>query len=742
MSAPAPHPARSVRVLIASFLLLPLVSASLCPAQDVDALLTDTGRRAFTVADQIADPGERKAFVSLYNARKASQRAERAEAFLTRYPRSWVLAQVYEVASKAQIELGNYDRALEYGADSLRLLPENPLLLVSLANVQVRRGLMGEAKQSARSALEYLQRLDRPSSIPKGEWPALKRQLDASCYFVLGRAATSEALALAAGPRQNSLWQDSLGFLVRARGLDPEDPEIAYLMGLNYLALKRRAEAAASFAATYRLNGELKSAALQQLRKIYKDSNRPSTSTFEAYLHSLEARARTPESGKLSEPSGAEVPFPDYVGSQTCRRCHTDIYLAWFQTGMARMFRLYQPQNVIGDFQHDNKFYEGDEVRFEDGKLEGVPGKNRVLFARAVMEQGRHYFEIKQSDGRWHRYPVDYTIGSKWQQAYATKLPNGRIHVFPIQYNALHKEWINFWKIIDTPGSERADIRTWERLDASTSYQENCAACHTSQLRNERGGGFEPDGLVFRELGIDCEMCHGPGGRHVSSILSGKLYKKKPIEPPVDFSQISSRDSVAICAQCHMQSAVREPGPHGELSFSRQGEFFFPRFKSRPYGEFSIQARYKDGRFRQSTFLVESLLRTQCYQKGGATCVSCHNPHPADASTNQTSLKFRDRPNQMCLQCHAELIGKVPAHTRHPLDSEASRCVSCHMPRILDALLFEARSHQMDDIPNADMTLRFGRQDSPNACLDCHHDKDALWLKRQLLARRAASPSS
>ena len=78
-----------------------------------------------------------------------------------------------------------------------------------------------------------------------------------------------------------------------------------------------------------------------------------------------------------------------------------------------------------------------------------------TLFARMVIRSGRHYFDIKESDGRWHSYPVDYTIGSKWQQAYATKLPNGQIHVLPIQYSAVEKKWLNYWKVIDAAGSER-----------------------------------------------------------------------------------------------------------------------------------------------------------------------------------------------------------------------------------------------------------------------------------------------
>jgi len=61
------------------------------------------------------------------------------------------------------------------------------------------------------------------------------------------------------------------------------------------------------------------------------------------------------------------------------------------------------------------------------------------------------------------------------------------------------------------------------------------------------------------------------------------------------------------------------------------------------------------------------------------------------------------------------------------------------MPRIVDALLFKARSHQIDDVPDQAMTARFGNDDSPNACSSCHRDRDAVWLQTQMTAR-AGSP--
>lgn len=731
------------RQMLGRFFLVGLAGLALVAAaargaaQEFDAVISAQNRSRATVADQISDPAERKAFLGLYKETNPSEKLRHAQAFLTVYPQSAFLAQVYEIAARSSFDLEDYRRGLDYAKESLELLPENPLLLVVVADVEARQGLAAEAVEMARNALVDLDRFVRPSSVSEREWPDLMRQLKASSYFALGRALLVEALNAPPGEDRGKLLKQSNESLSRARVLNTADAEIAYLMGLASLSLGKPDDAAKDFATVYRQKGPFESKALEHLQTIHATLHPHHEITFDTFLQRLE---RQDEDLPLRSPAKSSAPAPElpaYAGSQTCRLCHTDICEAWSHTGMARMFRPYRPENVIGDFQKNNEFLAGDEDRLENGKLQVIPAKGRFLFARMVIRDGRHYFDIRQSDGQWHSYPVDYTIGSKWQQAYATRLPNGQIHVFPIQYNALHKRWINFWKIIDAPGGARADVHNWEKFDASTSYQTNCAVCHTSQLRNVKGGGFEPDDLEFREPGIACEMCHGPSARHVASMQAAELYEKRPLDPPVDFSKTSSRDFLAICSQCHMQSAFRKAGPHGELNYSRAGEFFV-RDESVPFGEFSRKGFYRDGRFRQTTFIVESLERSECFKKGQATCGSCHDPHGHDAASNPKSLKFRDQPDQMCVQCHTRFKDKpaLSRHTRHHVNSDGSRCVSCHMPRIMEALLFRARTHRIDDIPNADMTLRFGQEESPNACLLCHSNKDALWVKRELVAWR------
>jgi hypothetical protein len=257
-------------------------------------------------------------------------------------------------------------------------------------------------------------------------------------------------------------------------------------------------------------------------------------------------------------------------------------------------------------------------------------------------------------------------------------------------------------------------------------------------LRNIKGGGFEPQNLEFQEPGINCETCHGPSTQHIAEMTQREFYLANPLDPPVNFHGAGNRDFVAICSQCHMQSAIRTPGPHGELNYSSSSEFFM-RSQRIPFGEFSRKGFYKDGRFRQTTFIVEALERSQCFKKGQVSCGNCHDPHGhvsnRDTSTsNPASLRFPDQPDRACTDCHKQFqdASNLTAHTHHRADSEGRRCVSCHMPRIMDALLFRARTHQIDDVPNADMTQRFGQQESPNACLLCHEKKNAEWVKQQL----------
>lgn len=723
-----------MRALLASGVTGILLYVSLqLAAQEIDSIVTSASRTSATIVDQIKNPAERSAFITISKTSDPQKLLALTRSFLEKYPRSAFLAEAADGAARSSFDLGNLQSGVDYARLSLSLLPENPLLLVAVANVQAVLHQDEAAIASARDALDYLDRFDRPLKISERDWPDTKTRQKASAWFVIGRASINEALHEPRSNSRRSMLGEATSALDRARALNPGDMEILYLSGVAYLLANDSAKASLAFAAVYRRSTDLGPRAEEQLSAIYKATKPEGQTSFEDFVNGLANRADKGVPSTAIEPPESEKPLPAYSGSEACGRCHIDIYRQWSQSGMSKMLRPYLAQDVIGDFEKKNEFYDGDDLVYSDGKVQVAPRADRSLFARMVIRGGRHYFDIKESDGRWHSYPVDYIIGSKWQQAYATKLANGQIHVFPVQYSAVEKRWLNYWKIIDAEGSERADPHNWERLDASTSYDLNCAVCHTSQLRNTLGGGLGPDNIVFREPGIGCEMCHGPSAGHVAAMTHGKFQAMNPLDPPVDFNRIRNREFVAICAQCHMQSNDHRGSPRGELNYSSTGTFFLKN-AALPLSEFTRGAFFKDGRFTQATFMVEALERSQCFRKGQASCGTCHDPHGHDEASNPTSLKFKDEPDRMCTGCHTQFQDRAQAaaHTHHPAGSEASQCVSCHMPRIVEGMLMRVRSHQIDDIPNAAMTLRFGQQESPNACLLCHSDKSLQWLEAQL----------
>jgi predicted CXXCH cytochrome family protein len=703
------------------------------PAQNIDSVASSQSRAPGSLADDIRDPAERAAFVALLGRQDPQKLLANARLFLDRYPRSAFLALAAEKAARSSFDLGNLPSGLDYARFSLKLYPENPLLLVAVADVEAQLQQNEAAMTSARDALTLFDRFDRPAAIKTRDWPAVKQKQQAIAWFVIGRALVNEGGASGSEHERQNLLAEAITSLLKARSLNTDDMEALYLLGVAHRSTQDVPHAVTEFAAVARSDAPFAPQAREQLTAMYR--NAQATGSLEQFVAEQERQAKpllqTSPVAAVTNP-GVKTQ-PAYAGSEACGQCHADIHDAWSQSGMAKMLRPYQPQNVMGDFETNNEFYTGDDPVYENGKLKVVQGAKRELFARMILRNGRHYFSMRQADGQWHSYPVDYTIGSKWQQAYATKLPNGQIHVFPIQYNRLEKKWLNYWKVIDAPGTERTDPHSWEKMDDSTNYLVNCAVCHTSQLRNIRGGGYDADNLRFREPGINCEMCHGPSAAHVEAISSGKLYQKQPMEPPVAFQKIGNRDFVAVCAQCHRQSNLHAASPRGELNYAT-GESFLPRNAALPLDEFTRGAFFKDGRFKQTTFMVEALERSKCFRKGQASCGTCHNPHGHDEATNPTSLKFRDQPDLMCTGCHSQFQNKAraAAHTHHATDSEGSRCVSCHMPRIMDSMLFRARTHQIDDIPSAEMTARFGAQESPNACLLCHTEKSAQWVQGQL----------
>lgn len=154
-------------------------------AQDLDSNITSENRKPGKIGDEIHDRAERTAFLSLYQKRDPKEMLGAAQAFLRKFPKSAFLTQAFEIAARSSFDEGDYEGGLEYAAQSLALLPENPLLLVAVSDAQARELQDDAAVTSARDALVYFDRFARPASVAEDEWPQVKRQQQSIAHFVI-----------------------------------------------------------------------------------------------------------------------------------------------------------------------------------------------------------------------------------------------------------------------------------------------------------------------------------------------------------------------------------------------------------------------------------------------------------------------------------------------------------------------------------------------------------------------------
>ncbi len=287
--------------------------------------------KTISVLDEIQDSQERSLYKELRDSEDPQQTRQRALDFVQRYPRSVVLREAYEIAARASAALGDDNAALEWGKRALRLLPENPLLLTTIAELAARHGQHALAETSARQALRYLARALPPASIPPDAWPQMRDGLRNQADFVLGRTASDQGH-----------YAEAERWLLDALRLKPTDYVALYALGVARKAGQDPDSAAPCFAEVMNAaRGTVAESARQRLHQVY--ATRPRSQTFEEFAASQHWTI-PPASDPPASPPGT------YAGSASCRPCHAAEFRNWQSTGMAKMFRPYSAGDVIGRF--------------------------------------------------------------------------------------------------------------------------------------------------------------------------------------------------------------------------------------------------------------------------------------------------------------------------------------------------------------------------------------------------------
>jgi len=378
----------------------------------------------------------------------------------------------------------------------------------------------------------------------------------------------------------------------------------------------------------------------------------------------------------------------EYVGSQTCGSCHADKYFNWRQSLHSKMIQKASPDAILGDFSENNG------LQFEGWRY------------RMIVDEGKNWIVESDPQRREQRFAVDYTLGSKRIQHYLSMLPDGRLRVVSPTWDVQKRQWFHSNEIIPTGHHAEVSVQIWNQ---------HCYNCHVSQ--EKQGYDIETNTYktTFTETGINCEMCHGPGSRHIAQVRANSNPADLKIVNP---AKMPPKEQMLVCAQCHAPRVIVQNGYHPGRNYY---DYYMPSLMHFYIERWFDPPMWADGRMRRFATEGTAMWQSQCFLKGEATCISCHNPH---LNTINRDSRFRDT-DVLCTQCHEKLKTDtaVADHTRHPLSGKGSHCIECHMPPTTNMIKDHERDHSIS-IPVPENTSLY---QIPNACNVCHTDRDAAW---------------
>ncbi|MFM7434301.1 MAG: tetratricopeptide repeat protein [Gammaproteobacteria bacterium] len=390
-----------------------------------------------------------------------------------------------------------------------------------------------------------------------------------------------------------------------------------------------------------------------------------------------------------------------FLGSDACASCHADEHAAWSKSQHARAMQHATEATVLGDFKDSSFRYAGVTTRF-------------------FRRDGKFFVRTDGADGQLADHEIKYTFGVEPLQQYLIELPGGHWQALSISWDARPREqggqrWFHLYP------KERIDHRDelhWTQPAQNWNFM--CADCHSTDIRRNYLAEKSTFDTRWADLAVGCEACHGPGSTHVAA--PGKPYRvgmggQVGAGQDIPATDLSAAE-MESCAACHARRAQIDEG-------ARAGDPLLDHYLPSTLDEGLYHA---DGQQLAEVFVWGSFLQSRKYA-AGVTCGACHEPH---------TQKLRKPGNEVCTQCHVTERFDTSAHHHHQVGSAA--CVNCHMREATYMVVDRRRDHGFH-VPRPDLTQRLG---TPNACNDCHADRDARWADAAIVrwygTERRATP--
>ncbi|MBI2300881.1 MAG: hypothetical protein HYU66_18380 [Armatimonadetes bacterium] len=221
------------------------------------------------------------------------------------------------------------------------------------------------------------------------------------------------------------------------------------------------------------------------------------------------------------------------------------------------------------------------------------------------------------------REEARYVLGrGRHAQAYLTR----DLKVLPGEWVVADKKWIPL-----------------EAVDGATE----CVGCHVTS--------YDPETKKWKELGVGCEMCHGPAGKHMV------VNKDTSLDP----ADLEPKEQAQVCGRCH--SRGRE----------KTGQHAFP-VGSLPTDD--LAACFTDGQPDKAGMNQEysDLIRSPKHWAEGVVCTTCHDSHGDTDNPRQLRKPITDT----CMRCHKAALGSLDKHVadKGVTAPPNATCATCHMP--------------------------------------------------------------
>ncbi len=387
---------------------------------------------------------------------------------------------------------------------------------------------------------------------------------------------------------------------------------------------------------------------------------------------------------------------------QVCANCHQSQVADWQSSHHFHAMEKATLTTVLGDFNNQKIEYEGQTALF-------------------FTKNNAPYVKMPNLAGVLTEYPVLYTFGYEPLQQYMFDMGQGHIQLFPFAWDSRSKAAGGQRWFVLHPEQQKHDLFHWSQKGQNWNHM--CADCHSTDFKKNFDLQSNTFNSSFSAINVSCQACHGDTQNHLqwaegNEKITNKgfainIKKQTPLFiPQADGSMksatpLSPSKQVQVCASCHArrsQLADRQ-GPDGFMQ-QFQGSLITP------------ELYHVDGQIWDEDYVWGSFLQSKMY-RAGVTCSNCHNPHSG-------KLKFDG--NQTCTQCHSQTTYDTPKHHGHPLSTDASQCVNCHMPETTYMQVDPRRDHSFH-IPRPDLSAK---TNTPNVCTQCHSDKSSQWASNTI----------